>query len=38
MGTFLNSEGPDEMPHKGAFHKVYTVWFMSKKIMNQKNV
>ena len=25
MGTSINSEDPDEMPHYAAFHRVYTV-------------
>ena len=25
MGTFANSEDPDEMQHNAAFHRVYTV-------------
>ena len=35
MGTFINSEDPDEMPHYAAFHQgLYCL--LGKKIFRQK--
>ena len=36
MGTFTNSEDPDEMPHIAAFYRVYTVCEDKKDLQSKK--
>ena len=37
MGTFTNSEDPDEMLHNATFIRVYTVCIGKKKVFRQNN-
>ena len=39
MGTFTNSEDPDEMPHDAAFHiRVYTVCYGKMDLQTKKTI
>ena len=37
MGTFINREDPDEMPHNAAFHQGLHCMFRLKRSSDKKN-